>query len=129
MIDAATRTLVRERAGNACEYCQLPQEATPYATFHVEHVIARQHRGDDHPSNLALSCHHCNAHKGPNLSGIDPETDVIVALFHPRRDTWSDHFRRGGARIEGRTPTGRVTVEVLAMNEPEWVELRTDLNL
>jgi hypothetical protein len=26
----------------------------PLITFHVEHIIAKQHRGTDHPSNLAL---------------------------------------------------------------------------
>jgi hypothetical protein len=125
-MDAATRTLVRERAGNVCEYCSLPQEATPFATFHIEHIIAVQHRGGDDLSNLALSCHHCNAHKGPNLTGIDPDTGQIVPLFNPRRDVWAEHFRRAGAIIEGLTPPGRATVYVLAMNEPEWVDLRVE---
>jgi hypothetical protein len=126
-MDAATRPLVRERAGNVCEYCLLPQEAIRFAAFHVEHITAKQHRGDDDPSNLALSCHHCNAHKGPNhLTGIDPDTGQIVPLFHPVRDAWPEHFRHVGALIEGLTPTGRATIHVLAMNEPDWVELRAD---
>lgn len=125
-MDAATRGLVRERAGNLCEYCRLPQEATPFTTFHVEHITAKQHHGTNDPSNLALACHHCNAHKGPNLTGIDPETTQIVPLFHPRRDSWAEHFGRAGVLIVGLTPTGRATVDVLAMNEPDWVELRAD---
>ncbi len=125
-MDAATRTYVRDRAGDVCEYCLLPQGATPFATFHVEHIIAKQHRGGDNLSNLALSCHHCNAHKGPNLTGVDPETGQIVPLFNPRRDRWAEHFRRVGALIEGLTPTGRAAVHVHAMNEPDWVELRAD---
>ncbi len=125
-MDAATRTLVRERAGNVCEYCLLPQEATPFTTFHVEHITAKQHGGTAVPSNLALACHHCNAHKGPNLTGIDPDMGQIVPLFNPRVDVWAEHFRRIGFLILGLTPTGRVTVHVLAMNEPDWVELRTD---
>lgn len=83
-MEAAVRTLVRERAGDRCEYCHLKQEHLPFSTFHVEHVIARQHGGADDPSNLALACDRCNAHKGPNLSGIDPETGDIVPLYHPR---------------------------------------------
>jgi hypothetical protein len=54
----ATRQLVRRRAGDRCEYCHLPQEATPFITFHVEHIIARQHTGEeqDDPSGLAYAC-------------------------------------------------------------------------
>jgi hypothetical protein len=128
LMDAATRKLVRERARNICEYCHLPQEATPFTVFHVEHITARQHHGTDDPSNLALACHHCNSHKGPNLTGVDPETARIVLLFHPRRDLWNEHFRRIGALILGFSPTGRATVDVLAMNEPEWVELRAEFD-
>jgi hypothetical protein len=28
--------LVRRRAGNRCEYCGIPQEATPFVAFHIE---------------------------------------------------------------------------------------------
>jgi 5-methylcytosine-specific restriction endonuclease McrA len=57
-MDAATRREVWSRAGSRCEYCGLPQEADPFLTFHVEHVIAKQHGGRDDLSNLALACHH-----------------------------------------------------------------------
>ncbi|MGA8351851.1 MAG: HNH endonuclease signature motif containing protein, partial [Isosphaeraceae bacterium] len=65
--------MVRERASERYAYCRLPQSALPLARFHIEHVIARQHRGGDSPGNLALSYHHCNLHKGPNLPGVDPQ--------------------------------------------------------
>jgi 5-methylcytosine-specific restriction endonuclease McrA len=71
---AAVRELVRRRAGNRCEYCLLKQEHLPFATFHVEHVIPRTHGGDDAPANLALACDQCHAHKGTNLTGIDPKS-------------------------------------------------------
>jgi len=32
-MDAGTRRLVRERAGERCEYCRLPQSALPLADF------------------------------------------------------------------------------------------------
>jgi hypothetical protein len=96
-------------------------------THHIEHIIARQHGGPDHPDNLALSCHRCNLNKGPNLTGLDPGTGQLVPLFHPRRDPWPDHFEFRGVRIVGLTPTGRATVQVLAMNEARRLSLRTVL--
>lgn len=73
-MDAATRRLVRQRANNRCEYCGLRQEDAPVATFHMEHIIPKQHGGSDDPGNLALACYHCNLHKGPNLASLDPDT-------------------------------------------------------
>jgi hypothetical protein len=95
-MDAALREQVRERAGNRCKYCQLHQEDEPFVTFPIEHIIAKQHGGTDHPSNLALACHHDNLHKGPNLTGVDPKTGKVVRLFHPRRHNWDRHFRWDG---------------------------------
>ena len=54
-MDAATRELVRRRAGNRCEYCLLRQVQTGL-THHVEHIVARQHHGSDDPANPALAC-------------------------------------------------------------------------
>jgi hypothetical protein len=91
-MDEAVRQFVRQRAAQQCEYCHIPQDALPWASFHVEHIRARQHRGGDDPDNLALACRRCNLHKGPNLSSIDPQTGQLVPLFHPRLDVWSEHF-------------------------------------
>jgi hypothetical protein len=54
------------------------------------------------------AAYHCNLHKGPNLSGIDPDTGTVAPLFHPRRDTWDDHLRWKVPRSwDGRQPGGR----------------------
>lgn len=127
MTARATRELVRARALGRCEYCRARQEDVPIATFHVEHIVPRQHGGSDDPENLALACNHCNLHKGPNLTGIDPETGVIVTLFNPRRDAWDLHFSSQGLQIIGLSPVGRATVHVLAMNAPTRIELRATL--
>jgi hypothetical protein len=123
-MDPNRREAVRRRAGNACEYCRMPQQAPPLISFHVEHIVSRQHGGTDDPGGLALACDRCNAYKGPNLMSIDPDTRTVVALFNPREDLWSDHFviRRG--HIAGLTPTGCATVRLLNMNAPRRVELR-----
>jgi hypothetical protein len=78
-------------------------------------------------NNLALACTKCNLYKGPNLSGIDPLAERIVPLFHPRRDSWADHFQWRGPRIVGLTATGRATIRVLNMNNPASVSIRRSL--
>ena len=117
-MDAGTRRFVRERAGERCEYCRL---------HHIEHIVSRQHGGSDDVENLALACHRCNLHKGRNLTGIDPLRGLVQILFHPRHDQWYEHFAFRGASLEGLTPAGRVTVAVLALNDPRRIELRQEL--
>jgi hypothetical protein len=116
--------LVRGRAGNRCEYCHLRQEWLPTRRLHIEHIVARQHGGAEDAENLALACFHCNQFKGPNLSGIDPDSRRVIRLFNPRHDAWEKEFLMDGPRIIGLTPIGRTTVRVLAMNAPQRVELR-----
>ena len=123
MVGAATRRLVRERAEDRCEYCRTRQADEPFITYQTEHVSAIQHGGGDEEDNLALACSHCNLHKGPNLAGIDPLTDAIEPLFHPRRQPWDEHFEFQGPLVAGKTPCGRATVRVLAMNAEARVDL------
>ena len=128
MIQNELRSLVRHRAGNVCEYCRLPQGAAPIVRFHIEHIVARQHGDVTDADNLALACGKCNYHKGPNIAALDPEDGQLVRLFNPRRDRWEDHFSWDGSTIVGQTPIGRATVELLAMNDWERVEVRENLH-
>ena len=123
-MEPAIRELVRKRAGNACEYCGIPQQATPLISFHIEHVVARQHGGSDAQDMLALACDRCNAYKGPNLTSIDADTGTVVPLFNPRLGTWGDHFPVRDGYIAGLTAKGRATARLLNMNAPRRVELR-----
>ena len=118
--------LVWRRANRRCEYCRLPSSAYPLP-FHVDHVVARQHGGETVEDNLALACLHCNRHKGPNIAGLDAATGEVVRLFNPRRDQWVDHFEWNGSELVGRTMIGKVTVEVLAINEPDFLVVRATL--
>lgn len=122
-MDAAVRNLVRERAGNCCEYCRLPQQSYDL-TFHVEHVVASQHQQNDEPSNLALACDRGNLHKGTNLVTIDHETSEQVQLFNPRTDSWDEHFSLVGAKIVGTTPTGKATARLLHFNSDRRIRVR-----
>jgi hypothetical protein len=124
MISTALRKLVKERAGNQCEYCGLHQDQS-LLSFHVEHIVPRQHGGLSTLENLALACPNCNLHKGPNLTGIDPITGAVTRPFHPRQDRWADHHRAVEGRISGQSDVGRTTISVLAMNDEDQLRLRS----
>ncbi len=122
-ISAALRPLVRERAGQCCEYCLVP-EALTYAAHEVDHVVAVKHLGPTDAGNLALACPECNAHKGTDLASVDQSTGELVRLFHPPTDHWSDHFQIEGALVTPLTSVGRVTVRLLQLNTDERVAER-----
>jgi 5-methylcytosine-specific restriction endonuclease McrA len=122
-MDARLRQFVRQRAKNCCEYCGLHQDFEPLR-FHIEHIIPRQHGGKDSAENLALACHHCNLHKGTNLSGLDPKTKKLTRLFHPRLDDWDEHFKNREGEIIGLSTIGRTTLSLLRMNEDGRLQLR-----
>lgn len=123
-MDAATRQSVWQQAGGRCEYCRISQEQEPGQAFHIEHITALQHRGDDELENLALACCRCNAYKGPNFTSRDPDTDRVELLFNPRAQAWEEHLRMDGHLILGITPVGRTTAWLLQMNAPGRVAIR-----
>jgi hypothetical protein len=118
--------MARFRAGGVCEYCHLP-ETISHLQFPLDHIIARQHGGASTEDNLALACPWCNQHKGPNLAGIDPDTQALTRLYHPRRDRWAEHFRWEGEVLVGVTAIGRTTVRVLNINDSTAAEIRRNL--
>jgi HNH endonuclease len=127
MIDAATRAMVWRRAGRRCEYCRVHQDDFDFFTFHIEHIIPRQHGGSDSSTNLCLACRECNSSKGTNLAGL--LEGKIVPLFHPRRQVWKRHFRWEGGLLVGKTRAGKVAVQVLNMNDPARVIVRLNLRI
>jgi hypothetical protein len=118
--------LVKRRANDICEYCQLPQRLTT-RPHELDHVIALKHRGPTIASNLVWACFACSRHKSCNIAGVDPATGAIIRLFNPRRHKWSAHFRWEGPVLTGLTAIGRTTVEVLEINLPVRVALRQGL--
>lgn len=124
-MDERAKTRVRQRAGNRCEYCGLRQQDSPLAALHVEHIIPKSHGGNDDLENLALACIDCNLHKGTNLTGIDPQTNEVTELFHPRRQRWEDHFAWRSIYVVGKTAIGRTTIRVLNMNSEDQLALRS----
>jgi len=106
----------------------MPEEADD-VPFQIDHALAKSHGGKAVLENLVLSCFFCNNRKGPNLSGIDPDTGSVVRLFNPRRDRWQRHFRWQGPILVGRTRSGRATIAVLDINAGLRVTLREFLIL
>jgi hypothetical protein len=125
-MEARLQAEVRVRAQGRCEYCQSPESITR-VPFQIDHIIPQKHGGPTTRENLALSCFFSNTHKGPNLSGLDPQTGELTRLFHPREDRWQDHFRWEGSVLTGLTAIGRVTVRVLDINRADAVIVRQSL--
>lgn len=126
------RRLIAQRAKFRCEYCFIPVSLSPQP-FNVDHIIPiskwpSSKGGLTELDNLAFSCG-CNGYKGDDTHAHDPRTGRLVPLFHPRRQSWSEHFAwsEDATRIIGLTPTGRATVAALRMNRDELVKLRSML--
>lgn len=123
-VSSALRRQVYERVGGACEYCQMP-EAMAFSPHQIDHIIAQKHGGTTQADNLALACALCNKHKGSDIASIDPEIDEIIALYHPRKQRWVEHFQLNpSGNILPLTGIGRVTVSLLQLNRAERVAER-----
>lgn len=85
-ISKKKKELIRKRANFCCEYCQSLEDFSPQ-TFSMEHIIPIVLGGNDTLSNLALSCQTCNNHKYNKIKVFDDETQQILPLFNPRKDT------------------------------------------
>lgn len=126
-ISAGLRRLVEERANYRCEYCRLPSNLS-FFPHEIDHVIAEKHGGKTVSENLALTCWRCNRHKGSDLGSFDPQTEEFCFLFNPRTQHWDNHFVPDGLQINGRTPEGRTTVNLLKLNAQERLAERKRLS-
>jgi hypothetical protein len=122
-VPAALAALVKERAEHRCEYCRMSQSLQG-ATFHVEHIIPLTCGGTTTEDNLALACPSCNLHKSDRSHAVDPDTQAMATLFHPRRQRWSDEFAWEDRRMVGITATGRATIQALDLNHPRRLRVR-----
>jgi hypothetical protein len=109
---------VRIAARNRCGYCLSPQHLV-MSILEIDHLTPLAHGGTDDEENLWLACSFCNGHKSDKLIGIDPETGQQTVLFNPRTQVWREHFHWSddGLLVVGITPTGRVTIIALHLND------------
>lgn len=119
------RQLVRQRAGNRCEYCLSHQDYT-MGRLQIDHVQPTAKGGTDSEENLCLACELCNQYKWAKTEAIDPETGDQVSLFNPRQQQWREHFdwNLDGTEIVGLTACGRATVIALNLNNRLAVVVR-----
>lgn len=124
-IAAELRERIRQQAGNRCGYCLSLQQYV-WGTLEIEHVIPKAAGGSSAEENLWMACRPCNSHKADRTQGVDPVTGKTVALYHPRRQQWVEHFNWSddGTHILGLTPCGRATVETLKLNNAFAVAVR-----
>jgi hypothetical protein len=87
--------------------------------FHVDHIIPRTkapHLILD-PENLVWACLRCNGTKGEYDMAIDPVSQKVVPLFHPKRQKWFSRFRgTSDGKIHRRDAVGRGTTDRLEFN-------------
>jgi 5-methylcytosine-specific restriction endonuclease McrA len=121
------RQQVRDRAGNRCEYCLSHQDYT-MGRLQLDHIYPTSKGGTDTADNLCLACELCNQAKWNQTQAIDPVTQEIVSLFHPRQQSWEDHFfwSDQNTKITGLSPEGRATVLALKLNNPIAVRVRSN---
>lgn len=125
-LGTSLRKIILERANYRCEYCLLPQKVSLYK-HEPDHILPKQHGGENVENNLALACMQCNRFKGPNIGSFDPLTKKLVPFFNPRTQKWADHFKWDGAIIQPLTPEGRVTVKIMRLNNEDRITERESL--
>lgn len=115
---------IRERAAGCCEYC-LSQDNFTTEPFVVEHIQPLAAGGKSVLDNLAYACSGCNGGKAAKTFAIDPQTEAVVPLFHPRQQQWYEHFQWSSSKTEivGITTTRRATINALGLNRKALINL------
>jgi hypothetical protein len=125
LVSLQVREAIRQRDQYRCVYCHSPEELS-VTLFGSDHIVPLSSGGSSDFDNLCLACATCNRFKATRQEAVDPHTGSVVSLFHPRLQSWTDHFQwnNDDADILGVTPVGRATIIALRMNRPQLSHLR-----
>lgn len=128
-VSVELRRLVSNRAEGYCEYCKFPVKFA-LESMEIDHAFPVSLGGKTIAENLALACHGCNQNKQNRIEAIDLGSSTLVEIYHPRTMVWEKHFgwSQDTTLIVGKTPTGRVTVQMLKLNRSGLINLRRVLN-
>jgi hypothetical protein len=129
-ISKSIQRLVKDQSKGYCEYCCSP-EAVSTQSFHLDHIVPSSKGGKSEFSNLAYCCGGCNGYKYDKIQSIDPFSKQPTSLFHPREHKWPEHFQWSSddLTIEGISPIGRATIDLLQLNRIGNINLRKLLKL
>ena len=119
------RRRIRAHFQDHCAFCRTPESLT-VVIFEFEHILPRSIGGETTFENLCLSCPTCNRYKSDRTFGSSHEPTQRTPLFHPHRETWTEHFEwnENSTELIGLTRTGVATIDVLRMNRPQLVRVR-----
>jgi len=115
------RTLVRERAQFACEYCGVAEIDTG-GELTIDHYQPPRRGGSfDDPENLLYCCHRCNQYK----SDYWPTTSTDKPLWNPRREQRDQHMvLLADGTLYPTTPIGSFTIRRLRLNREPLIAYR-----
>ena len=124
-VPAALRRRIAEHFERCCAYCRTAERLT-VAIFEFEHILPRAAGGETVFDNICFCCPTCNRYKADRTSATDPDSLDEVALFHPHRNAWHEHFawNDDATALKGLTATGRATITALKMNRRQIVRVR-----
>lgn len=142
-LNTAPSTVVRSAVGTAttyreyqeplrvdfwfsCAYCTITEIELGGRSFGIDHYEPQLLRPDLSVSydNLMWCCVECNSYKGH----ISPTLAMRAAgkrFFHADTDDFLDHYRLNGLRVEGTTPVGEFTADLLDLNRLSLQRVRS----
>ncbi len=116
-ISQAKRSEIRERAGFACEYCEI-SETDNGGELTVDHFKPVSKNGGDEAENLVYCCFRCNLYKG------DYWTEDSK-LFNPRTANRDKHFWLSeSGNLFALTEIGEFTIKLLRLNRQPLITKR-----
>ena len=127
-VPKSLKAIVAARASYCCEYCKSPVKFCGDLPT-IDHIVPVTRGGLNDLNNLAYSCHSCNSFKRDYIKLTDEATGDTVPIFHPRLDSWIDHFMwsEDFLKILPRTVTGKLMIDLLKLNRSGVVNLRSAL--
>ena len=120
------RVKVAERAQFRCEYCHRLEEDS-FIKYQIDHIISRKHGGSTTLENLAYCCPICNNNKGSDIATVLQNEDVLIRLFHPRKQNWLEHFEVSEGLFIAKTEIAEATIKILDLNNINRILERLDL--
>jgi len=119
-IDAELRDQVRNRAGFACEFCEVTETDTG-GELTIDHFHPQAKGGTDAFDNLLYCCTHCNQYK------LDywPVLPEDVPLWNPRTSPRTTQFLElDDGTLHPLTQHSAFTIKRLRLNRPPLVAYR-----